>query len=78
MARREQFAVTLRKERKSQILAKKRSLLKSRLQFQATIATNQENQTLDEDDEGLAEIESLENLCKLLVRSRRDPDYTPL
>ena len=79
MARREHFAVTLRKERKTKILAKKRSLLKSRLLPQAAIAaTNQENQIIDEDDEGLAEIESLEDLCKLLVRSRRDPDYTPL
>ena len=31
-----------------------------------------------EGDEELAEIETIEEVCKRLVRSRRDPEFTPL
>ena len=31
-----------------------------------------------DDEEGLSEVETLEELCRRLVRSRRDPEFTPV
>lgn len=41
-------------------------------------ASAREADYLHECDEEMAEIESVEELCKRLVRSRRDPEFTPM